>query len=287
MVPCITFTHGLGSLKGCKQIGKILAVLFSIFAILASFGIGNMGQINKITLNLENAFFSKFSNTYIFGEVKLMSFIIGIILMILGGLIILGGLQRIAAFAEKIVPFMALAYVIGALVIFVLHIDKLGMMFAIIFKSAFGIKAVGGGVTGVAIKTVMTQGCKRGVFSNEAGLGFYLLWSTLLLDVIAPVKQGMWGTFEAFADTIVVCTMTAVVVLSSGKIDLTTGLAIKGTNDATLVADAFANVFGPFGKYFVAIAMLMFAFTTVLGGHTMEAKQLNIFSDLKQLKFTE
>ena len=274
---------GLGSLKGCKQIGKILAVLFSIFAILASFGIGNMGQINKITLNLENAFFSKFSNTYIFGEVKLMSFIIGIILMILGGLIILGGLQRIAAFAEKIVPFMALAYVIGALVIFVLHIDKLGMMFAIIFKSAFGIKAVGGGVTGVAIKTVMTQGCKRGVFSNEAGLGSSVMVHSSS-NVIEPVKQGMWGIFEVFADTIVVCTMTAVVVLSSGKIDLTTGLAIKGTNDATLVADAFANVFGPFGKYFVAIAMLMFAFTTVLGWSHYGSKAVEYLLGLKATK---
>lgn len=274
---------GLGSLKGCKQIGKILAVLFSIFAILASFGIGNMGQINKITLNLENAFFSKFSNTYIFGEVKLMSFIIGIILMILGGLIILGGLQRIAAFAEKIVPFMALAYVIGALVIFVLHIDKLGMMFAIIFKSAFGIKAVGGGVTGVAIKTVMTQGCKRGVFSNEAGLGSSVMVHSSS-NVIEPVKQGMWGIFEVFADTIVVCTMTAVVVLSSGKIDLTTGLAVAGTNDATLVADAFANVFGPFGKYFVAIAMLMFAFTTVLGWSHYGSKAVEYLLGLKATK---
>lgn len=281
--PMYYLQDGFGKLKGCKKLGKILAILFSIFAILASFGIGNMGQINKITINLEDAFFNKFSHIYIFGNVKLFSLIIGIVLMILAGLIIIGGLQRIATFAEKIVPFMALAYIIGALIIFVLHFNQLGMMFSAIFKSAFGVKAIGGGIAGITIKQVVTIGCKRGVFSNEAGLGSSVMVHSSS-NVIEPVRQGMWGIFEVFADTIVVCTMTAVVVLSSGKIDLSTGIALQEVNDATLVSDAFAQVFGPFGKYFIAIAMLMFAFTTVLGWSHYGSKSIEYLFGLKATK---
>jgi len=274
---------GLGKIKGCKYIGKILAILFSIFTILASFGIGNMGQINKITLNLEDAFFSGYSNITIFGGIKLISLIIGILLMILAALIILGGLQRIAAFAEKIVPFMALAYVIGALIIICMNINQIGAMFLAVFKFAFGVKAITGGATGIAIKTIVTQGCKRGVFSNEAGLGSSVMVHSSS-NVIEPVKQGMWGIFEVFADTIVVCTMTAVVVLSSGAIDLKTGLVVEGINDATLVADSFSSAFGPFGKYFIAIAMLMFAFTTVLGWSHYGSKAVEFLFGLKATK---
>lgn len=274
---------GLGHIKGFEGIGKILAVLFSIFAILASFGIGNTGQINKITLNLEDAFFSKYSDITIGGNIKLVSLIIGIVLMIIAGLIILGGLQRIAAFAEKIVPFMALAYIIGALIIIILNISSIGAIFAAIFKFAFGVKAAAGGAAGIAIKSIITQGCKRGVFSNEAGLGSSVMVHSSS-NVIEPVKQGMWGIFEVFADTIVVCTMTAIVVLSSGKIDLNTGLVSENVNDATLVADSFSKVFGPFGKYFIAIAMLMFAFTTVLGWSHYGTKSVEYLFGLKATK---
>lgn len=274
---------GLGGKKGCKQIGKVLAILFAIFAALASFGIGNMGQINKITLNLQDAFFGGASGKEVLGGIDLVSLIIGIALMILAGLIILGGLQRIAAFAERIVPFMALAYVLGALIIVFANIGQLGSMFAAIFKGAFGIKAIGGGIVGVSIKTVITQGCKRGVFSNEAGLGSSVMVHSSS-NVIEPVKQGMWGIFEVFADTIVVCTMTAIVVLASGKIDLSTGMALEGVNDATLVADSFAATFGPLGKYFIAIAMLMFAFTTVLGWSHYGSKAIEFLLGLKATK---
>ena len=254
---------GLGAKKNCKTIGKILAVLFSIFAILASFGIGNMGQVNKITLNMQSAFFKNVSLGTV-GGIPVTSIIIGVCLMILGGLIIIGGLQRIAAFAEKVVPFMSVLYVIGALVIFIVHIKSVGPMFASIFKFAFGIKAAAGGAVGVAISKVITQGCKRGVFSNEAGLGSSVMVHSSS-NVKEPVVQGMWGIFEVFFDTFVVCTMTAIVVLSSGKIDLNTGLVAEGTDDATLVSQAFGNVFGIAGEWFIALAMLLFAFTTVLG----------------------
>ena len=254
---------GMGSYKGCKGISSVLATLFAIFAILASFGIGNMGQVNKITLNLESAFFKNVSLGAVAG-IPIVNLLIGVALMILGGLIIIGGLQRIAAVAERIVPFMAIAYVIGALVIFFMNIQQAGAIFSSIFRFAFGIKAVAGGAAGVAISQVITQGCKRGVFSNEAGLGSSVMVHSSS-NVKEPVKQGMWGIFEVFFDTFIVCTFTAIVVLSSGSIDLNTGRALPGVNDATLVSQAFDKYFGPVGEKFIAIAMLLFAFTTVLG----------------------
>ena len=262
--PMYYLKDGLGKATGYEGIGKVLAVLFCCFAILASFGIGNMGQVNKITLNIKSAFFSKIEPVFVLGNIELVPLIIGIALMLLGGLIILGGLQRIAAVAEKVVPFMAVAYIVGALIVCCVNFTSIGPAFLSIFKFAFGIKAVGGAVAGVMIKEVITQGCKRGVFSNEAGLGSSVMVHSNS-DVVEPVKQGMWGIFEVFADTFVVCTMTALVVLTSGFINLETGLPVEGADDATLVAQAFGNVFGQAGQWFIAIAMLLFAFTTVLG----------------------
>ena len=254
---------GLGQKIHSKTIGKSLGILFSICVLLASFGIGNMGQVNKITLNIQSAFFSDV-NAPTIGGVSVINIAIGIVLMIVAALIILGGLQRIAAVAERVVPFMAILYIVGALIVFGTHIGEVGGMFASIFRFAFGVKAVGGAAAGIALKQVITQGCKRGVFSNESGLGSSVMVHSAS-NVKEPVKQGMWGIFEVFFDTFVVCTITAIVVLSSGYIDLDTGLAVKGVNDATLVASAFGNVFGKSGEIFIALAMLLFAFTTVLG----------------------
>lgn len=272
---------GLGSYKGCKQIGKVLAVIFSLFAILASFGIGNMGQINKITINIQSAFFGGAQ------DVNIINWLIGFCLMIVGGFIILGGLQRIASFAEKVVPFMAIAYVVGALVIVFCHINLIGAMFVSIFKFAFIPRAVAGGVSGSVIKMILDgpvkNGCKRGVFSNEAGLGSSVMVHSNS-NVKEPVKQGLWGIFEVFADTMVVCTVTAVVVLSSGAIDLSTGLAAEGTNDATLVAAAFGNIFGKPGEWFVALAVLLFAFTTVMGWSHYGSKAVEYIFGVKGTK---
>lgn len=258
---------GLGSYKGCKYVGKVLAIIFAIFAILASFGIGNMGQINKITINFQSAFLDKV-NAPTFLGVSVVNWIIGIVLMILGGFIILGGLKRIASFAEKVVPFMAVLYVLGALIVICYNISSIGAVFGAIFKYAFVPRAVAGGVAGSVIKRIMDgpikNGCKRGIFSNEAGLGSSVMVHSNS-NVKEPVVQGMWGIFEVFADTIVVCTMTAVVVLSSGFFDLSTGLPIGELDDATLVAKAFGNVFGIGGEWFIALAVLLFAFTTVMG----------------------
>ena len=215
--------------------------------------------------------------------INILHLIIGGVLLVLTGLIVIGGLQRIAAVAEKIVPFMAIFYILGSLVIFFINIADVGMIFGAIFKFAFGVKAVAGGAAGIAISQVITQGCKRGMFSNEAGLGSSVLVHSSA-DVKEPVKQGMWGVFEVFFDTIVVCSMTAIVVLSSGFINLETGMAVEGVNDATLVSQAFGNVFGPVGQMFIALAIFLFAFTTVLGWSQYGTKAVEYLFGIKGVK---
>ena len=244
-------TDGLGSKKGCKAIGKILAILFSIFCVVASFGIGNMSQINTIAANMNQVF-------------HIPTFIMGIILMILAAVVIIGGLKRIASVTEKLVPFMAIAYIIGALVIVILNIGQFGAVIASIFKGAFAMQAVGGGIVGYGVKLAVTWGMKRGVFSNEAGLGSSVMVHSAS-NVREPVMQGMWGIFEVFADTIVVCSLTAFAVLSSGVVDLDTGHMISTSASTALVSEAFASVFGKAGAAFIAIAILLFAYSTVLG----------------------
>ena len=254
---------GLGSKKGFKTIGKILAVLFCVFTMLASFGIGSMGQVNKIVANVAAAFDIKaLSSITVLGSVPLYNVIIGAVIMLLAALITLGGLKRIANVAEKIVPFMVVIFVLGGLIVIGVNYDAVLPAFKAIFVNAFKPEAfVGGALGGVII--AITQGFKRGVFSNEAGLGSSVLVHSNS-NVKEPVKQGMWGIFEVFADTMVVCTMTALVILTSGVHDYTSAAA-EGV-DATLVADAFNSVFswGNLGQKFVAVAMFLFAFTTVL-----------------------
>ena len=285
--PMYYLADGLGKRYGKKWLkapATVLAVLFSCFAILASFGIGNMAQINKIVLNMDAAFFSNVTLGTIPGTgIDIIHLFIGIALLIIGALIIIGGLQRIARVAEIVVPFMAVAYIIGAGIIFFSNIKEVGPMFAAIFKFAFTPAAFIGGGIGVLIKKTMTQGFKRGVFSNEAGLGSSVLVHSSS-NVKEPVKQGMWGIFEVFFDTFVVCSMTAVVVLSTGFIDLTTGAPMEGVNGDTLVSQAFYQYFGDIGAWFIAIAMLFFAFTTVLGWSQYGTKAVEYLFGAKGVK---
>ena len=285
--PMYYLKDGLGKRYGKKwlsPISNILAVLFSCFAILASFGIGNMAQINKIVLNMDAAFFANASLGNIPGtEINIIHLIIGIALLIIAALIIIGGLKRIARFAEIVVPFMAIIYVIGSLVILTFNLDQIGAMFSAIFRFAFTPAAFLGGGLGVLIKKTMTQGFKRGVFSNEAGLGSSVMVHSSS-NVKEPVKQGMWGIFEVFFDTFVVCTMTAVVVLSTGYIDLATGAPAAGINGDTLVSQAFGQYFGAPGTWFIAIAMLFFAFTTVLGWSQYGSKSVEYLFGSKGMK---
>ena len=242
---------GLGAKKGCKQLGAVLATLFSVFCLLASFGIGNMSQINSISGNMQSAF-------------RIPPMVTGILLAVLSALVILGGLKRVAAVTEKVVPFMAVFYVLGALVIVALNITAVPAAFVSIIKGAFGLKAAGGGVLGYGINMAITWGFKRGAFSNEAGLGSSVMVHSSS-NVKEPVQQGMWGIFEVFADTIVVCTLTALVILTTGLVDLDTGLMLTDIKGSALVGEAFSTVFGTLGPKFIAVSILLFAYSTVLG----------------------
>ena len=252
---------GLGSRKGCKTVGKVLAWLFSLFCLLASFGIGNMTQVNSISGNMETVF-------------GVPTWVTGLVIMVLVGLVVVGGLKRIASVTEKIVPFMVILYMLGSIAIFFMNISQIGEVFSAIFRGAFAAKAATGGVVGYGIKLAIEQGMKRGVFSNEAGLGSSVMVHSNS-NVKEPVKQGMWGIFEVFADTIVVCTLTAFSILSSGLVNLETGATAAeyvtragesiALTKANLVSSVFNMRFGFIGSAFIAVSIMLFAFSTVLG----------------------
>ncbi len=245
---------GLGRKKGCKQIGAALAVLFSCFCLLASFGIGNMSQVNSMTENINHAF-------------GIPRVAVGIFLVLAVGLVTIGGIKRIAAMTEKLVPFMVIIYLLGTIVIILTNIRTVPAVFVSIFQGAFHLKSAAGGAVGAGIATAMKMGMKRGVFSNEAGLGSSVMVHSSS-NVKEPVRQGMWGIFEVFADTIIVCTLTALTILSSGAVDLQTGAltaAAEEVGSSNLMSYSFANSFGSLGSKFIALAILLFAYSTVLG----------------------
>lgn len=193
--------EGLKEKKGLRHIAKPLSVMFAIFCVLASFGIGNMAQSNSISSAMQSNF-------------NIPTIVTGVVLAVIAALVVLGGIKRIAKVTEKLVPFMAIFYIAGCLIIFVMNFRHIPYVFSSIFKSAFSFSAVAGGVGGYIIKRAVTMGFKRGVFSNEAGLGSSVMVNCAS-DVKEPVIQGMWGIFEVFFDTIIVCTLTAFVILSS------------------------------------------------------------------------
>lgn len=255
--PMYYLRDGLGSRKGCKTLGKVLATLFAVFCLIASFGIGNMTQVNAIAGNMLSSF-------------GVPTWITGIFITVMVGLVVVGGLKRIAAVTEKVVPFMVILYMLGSVVIFAVHIGEIGAVFSAIFKGAFAARAAGGGIVGYGMKLAIEQGCKRGVFSNEAGLGSSVMVHSNS-NVKEPVRQGMWGIFEVFADTIVVCTLTAFTVLSSGLVDLSTGRLREATyagvqlTKNNLISTAFTIQFGRIGSIIIAISIMLFAYSTVLG----------------------
>jgi AGCS family alanine or glycine:cation symporter len=242
--------------RGLKA--KWLAVIFSVFCMLASFGIGNMSQANSIASGLDNSF-------------NINPWVTAIVIMALTSLVIIGGIKRIATVTEKIVPFMVVLYILGGLAIIVAHAGNVGSAFALIFGEAFKPRSAAGGFVGYGIMLAMRRGISRGVFSNEAGLGSSVMVHSAS-DVKEPVVQGMWGVFEVFADTIIVCTITALSILSSGVYSLEGHLAelAKGGDlpsamtGVGLTSAAFDTVI-PFGGKFVSIAILLFAYSTILG----------------------
>ncbi|MBP5250566.1 MAG: alanine:cation symporter family protein, partial [Lachnospiraceae bacterium] len=277
---------GLGSIKNCKLIAKVLSVLFCLFTMLASFGIGNRCQINKITIHCEETFVKDVDKGVLFG-ISRVNWTIGIVLMVLGAFIILGGFRRLAAVSEKLIPFMCVVYVAGCLLVIVLNITALPAAFLSIFRFAFGPAAIKGGIAGSAVKLALTtikNGCKRGIFSNEAGLGSSVMAHSNSC-AREPVRQGLWGIAEVFVDTVVICTITALVVLTSGAIDLNTGLLRDASvPDDTLVAKAFGSVLGRPGEWFIVIAIALFAFTTVIGWSYYGSKTTEYLFGIKAAK---
>lgn len=245
---------GLGSKKGCKGLGKVLALLFAVFCLLASFGIGNMSQVNSMVSNVYSVF-------------HIPKLVTGFFLFFAVGAVVIGGLKRVAAVTEMLVPFMVMVYLWGTLIIIGVHIKDIPAVFVSIFQGAFALKSAAGGIVGSGIALAMKMGMKRGVFSNEAGLGSSVMVHSSS-NVKEPVRQGMWGIFEVFADTIVVCTLTALTLLSSGAVDLQTGALTQeaaAVESNSLMSYAFAQAFGPLGAGFIAISILFFAYSTVLG----------------------
>ena len=226
---------------------KWMATLFAILGSVACFGIGNLTQANGITANIVQS--TGASPT-----------LIAVVLFILCAVVFLGGVQRIGAVAGKLVPVMCVIYVAGALVILILHIDKLPGLFALIINSAFTGESAKGGLYGSAVLMAMRYGCARGLFSNEAGLGSSPMAHATAI-VKHPVKQGLLGMIDPFLDTLVVCTMTALVILISGQWQ---NEAI--TNAAVLTNVAFDSMLpGGFGEWLVTIGLTLFAFSTILG----------------------
>lgn len=193
--------NGLKDKKGAKKYAKPLSILFSFFCVFASFGIGNMMQVNSIASAMESSFSIPVAAT-------------GIVLASVTAIVIVGGIKRIGKVTERLVPIMALLYILGALYIMLKNFRQIPYVFSSIFSNAFSLGSIGGGVGGHAIKRAVTMGFKRGIFSNEAGLGSTVMVNSAS-DVKEPVIQGMWGIFEVFFDTILICTLTAFLLLSS------------------------------------------------------------------------
>ncbi|MDR1629335.1 MAG: sodium:alanine symporter family protein [Oscillospiraceae bacterium] len=257
--PMYYLSHGLGEKRGLRVLAKPFAVLFAVFCVLASFGIGNMTQANSIATSLEASF-------------SIHPLATGIALAALVGVVIIGGVKRIAAVTEKIVPFMAVVYIALTLFICFANIKEIPAAFTSIFRGAFGISAVAGGVSGAMLKEALTIGLKRGVFSNEAGLGSSVLVHTSA-DVQEPAIQGMWSIFEIFLDTILMCSLTALAILTTGVAG-TLNNAGERLDGAPLVAEAFSKTFGGASGSIVAVSVLFFAFATLLGWSFFGTKAL-------------
>ena len=242
--------------NGLDKKWHFLAYLFSAFGVLTVFGTGNATQVNTITTAVNSALL----NYHLLGEdqVPTSNLIIGIVIAVLVGMILLGGIKRIGRVTEKLVPFMALLYVILGLGVIVIHAGALPSVFGAIIGGAFNPSAVTGGIVG-SMFVSMKKGVSRGIFSNEAGLGTGSI-AHACADTRKPVKQGMFGIFEVFTDTIVICTLTALVILCSG-IAVPYGEAAG----AELTIQGFTSTYGSWISIFTAFAMCCFAFSTTIG----------------------
>lgn len=223
---------------------KWLGVIFAIFGMFAGFGIGNSIQAHSVADVMQSAF-------------SVPPLLTGIIIALLVGMVLLGGIKRIGDVAGKLVPLMAVFYVGGGLLVLALHIDRIPDAISLILYHAFNPTAAAGGFAGATVWAAIRFGVARGIFSNEAGLGSApIAHATAKTD--SPIRQGTVAMLGTFLDTIVVCTITALVIV-------VTGAWQSGENGATLSAHAFSHGLGPVGRYIVSIGVALFAFTTIIG----------------------
>ena len=252
-----------------------LAYLFAAFGVLTVFGTGNATQVNTITTAINSALLNY--NVISESAVSTSNLIIGIIIAILIAMILLGGIKRIGHVTEKLVPFMALLYILLGLGVILLNIQNVPSVFASIFRGAFQPRAVTGGIV-LSMFTSLKKGVSRGIFSNEAGLGTGSI-AHACADTKKPVKQGMFGIFEVFTDTIVICTLTALVILCSG-VAVDYGKAAG----AELTILGFTSTYGSWVSIFTAIAMCCFAFSTAVGWGLYGARCIEFLFSEKVIK---
>ena len=258
--PMYYIRNGLG--KGWNW----LACVFCLLGALAAFGIGNMTQVNTIATAINTAIDSfggstaSFTVNFLGQTVPISSVMIGCVVALIVGMVLFGGIKRIGAVAETMVPVMAAIYILASLIVIGCNAGNIGNVFAMIFKGAFSAEAALGGAFGITIMTTIQKGVGRGVFSNEAGLGSAPMAHAASSEK-DPVKQGLYGIFEVFMDTIVICTLTALTLLcgASDKI-------VWGQNaGAELISASFSGVFGAqIGSTMVAVGISLFALSTIL-----------------------
>lgn len=261
--------------NGLSKKWQILAILYSAFGVLTVFGTGNATQVNTITTAIDTALIN--FNIIPESASKTLNLVLGIVIMLLVGMVLLGGIKRIGSVSEKLVPFMALLYIVLAIGVVVLNFERVPAVFHDIVYGAFNPAAVTGGVIGSFFLS-LKKGVSRGIFSNEAGLGTGSI-AHACADTSKPVKQGMFGIFEVFTDTIVICTLTALVILCSG-VAVDYGKAAG----AELTILGFTSTYGSWVSIFTAVAMCCFAFSTAVGWGLYGARCIEFLFSEKVIK---
>ncbi|MBQ5673679.1 MAG: sodium:alanine symporter family protein [Lachnospiraceae bacterium] len=261
--------------NGLSKKWHFLAVLYAAFAVLTVFGTGNATQVNTITTAINSALLNY--NVINESTQGMVSLIIGIVITVVVGMVLLGGIKRIARVTEKLVPFMAVLYVILGIGVIVLNVEKVPSVFYSIFYGAFNPSAITGGVVG-SLFVSMQKGVSRGIFSNEAGLGTGSI-AHATADTTDPVEQGVFGIFEVFADTIIICTLTALTIFCSG-VTVNYGVAAG----AELTISGFTATYGSWVSIFTAVAMCCFAFSTILGWGLYGARCMEFLGSAKFIK---
>lgn len=244
--------------------GKILSVAFSLFCVAASFGIGNISQIKAITVNMQSALpIPALQNCRIFNT-DLYSLLLGALLALSLGAVLLGGIKRISSIAEALVPVMVVGYILGVLYICFCNIERVPAAVGAVFKGAFTPQSAAGGMGGFLLSRAVKSGFTRGIFSHEAGMGSSVIINSVCSEREAAVV-GMWGMLQVFIDTVVVCSLTALSILSSPLFDLKSGAVSVNCTDAALVGRVFFREMGAKGSVFIALSVLLFAFASAVG----------------------